>query len=112
MTRVYNRYQGNTGRVERVAEPHPPAAGAPGRSEPQPPQPGPPRRPVQGPPPGERRPPSPLSGLSGELGRLLKRLSPMKLETEDFLLIFILYLLYRESGDEEFLFAIGGLFLL
>lgn len=71
----------------------------------------PPERPAA-PPPGERRPLSPLSGLSGELGRLLHRLSPMELETEDFLLIFILYLLYRESGDEEFLLAIGGMLLL
>ena len=59
----------------------------------------------------ERRPLSPLSGLSGEFERLIRRLSPMELETEDFLLILILYLLYRESGDEEFLLAIGGLLL-
>ena len=96
---VYNRYQGNTGRVERVPEPEPP------RRETPPPRPA-------APPPGVRRPPSPLSGLSGELGRILHRLSPRELETEDLLLLFILYLLYRESGDEEFLYTIGGLLLL
>lgn len=95
---MYNRYRGNSGQVERVEE----------REERQelPP------RPVSAPQPGEIRPPSPLSGLSGELGRLLGKFSGKGLETEDFLLIAVLYLLYRESGDEEFLFAIGGLLLL
>ena len=103
MARMYNRYQGNSGRVERVEEK--PSTGRPAGA------PAPVHRPPSGPAPGERRPPSPLSGLSGELGRLLRRLSGEGLETEDFLLIFILYLLYRESGDEDFLFAIGGLLL-
>ena len=113
---AYNRYQGNTGRVIRVpdAEPEQQHTAAPDSRET-------PSRQSQTRPgagqaknariPGERRPPSPLSGLSGELDRLVHRLSPAKLETEDFLLIFIFYLLYRESGDEEFLFAIGGLLL-
>lgn len=99
---MYNRYQGNSGRVERVED----AAGTRRGAAPQAAR-GTPAAPAA----GERRPPSPLSGLSGELSRLLKRLSGAGLETEDFLLIFILYLLYRESGDEEFLFAIGGLLL-
>ena len=102
MARMYNRYQGNSGRVERVEE---------ARDSRPTGLPAPTHRPPPGPAPGERRPPSPLSGLSGELGRLLRRLSGGGLETEDFLLIFILYLLYRESGDEDFLFAIGGLLL-
>ena len=93
---MYNRYQGNTGRVERVEE-----AAAP----PPPQRPAPPR-------PEERRPPSPLSGLSSELGRLLSRLSPLQMETEDLLLFMVLYLLWRESGDEDFLFMLAGLFLL
>ena len=95
---MYNRYQGNTGRVERVGEP---------TDRPSPP---PPQRPAP-PPPEERRPPSPLSGLSSELGRLLSRLSPFQLETEDLLLFMILYLLWRESGDEDFLFMLAGLLL-
>ena len=93
---MYNRYQGNTGRVERV-EDTPPGGGL---------------RPPAGPAPRERRPPGPLSGLSGELGRLLGRLNPARLETEDYLLLVILYLLYRESGDTEFLYAIIGYLLL
>ena len=36
----------------------------------------------------------------------------MELETEDLLLIAVLYLLYRDSGDEDFLFMIGGLLFL
>ena len=69
-------------------------------------------RPPAGPAPRERRPPGPLSGLSGELGRLMGRLSPAHLETEDFLLLVILYLLFRESGDADFLYAIIGYLLL
>lgn len=95
---MYNRYQGNTGRVERVDDDARPVR--------------PPPRPVAGPAPGERRPPGPLSGLSGELGRLLGRLSPARLETEDYLLLLILYLLYRESGDADFLYAVAAYLLL
>ena len=69
-------------------------------------------RPVPGPLPGSIRPPGPLSGLSGELGRLLGRLSPMKLETDDLLLMMVLYLMYRESHDEELLFIMAAMFLL
>ena len=97
---MYNRSHGNSGFVERVGKPEPqPASEFP-----------PPQRPT---PPGaeERRPPSPLSGLSSELSRLWGRLSPLRLETEDLLLAAILYLLYRESHDTEFLFALVGILL-
>lgn len=109
---AYNRYNGNTGRVERVEDlPSSPAAPGADLRGPSPPpgRPQPPRpRPVQAPPASARRP-GLLGGMTGELGRLLQRLSPMNLEAEDLLLILILYLLYRESGDEEFLIMIGGL---
>lgn len=107
---AYNRYNGNTGRVERVEEPFSmPAAPGAGLTGPSPP-PGRSQRPrpVQAPPPAARRP-GLLTGMTGELGRLLQRLSPMNLEAEDLLLILILYLLYRETRDEEFLIMIGGL---
>ena len=94
---MYNRYQGNTGRVERVDAPEPPHA-APSR------QPIPPGA-------GEKRPPSPLSGLSGELGRLLRRFTRFELEPEDLMLVTLLYLLWRESGDEDFLFMLAGVLL-
>ena len=71
-----------------------------------------PQRPVAGPAPGSIRPPGPLAGLGGELGRLLGRLSSMKLETDDLLLLLVLYLMYRESHDEELLFIMAAMFLL
>lgn len=103
MRRVINRYDGNTGRVRRVDE-TPPAVG---RIQTPPPRPAPPP-----PPPVSRRPPSPLSGLSGELGRLLSRLSPMNLETDDLLLMMVLYLMYRESRDPELLYILGAMLFL
>ena len=43
---------------------------------------------------------------------MLGRLRPARMETEDYLLLVILYLLYRESGDTDFLYAIIGYLLL
>ena len=63
-------------------------------------------------PPPDKRPgaasPPLLSGLNG----LLTRLEPGRLEAEDLLVLAILYLLYRESGDREFLLAAAGYILL
>ncbi|MBQ6926855.1 MAG: hypothetical protein IJQ36_00935 [Oscillospiraceae bacterium] len=91
---MINRYEGNTGRVTRMPEP---------QDLPPPPPPGPVRPP---PPP---RPDGPPPGL--DLGRLLPGLGT-ELETEDVLLLLILYLLYRESGDRELLIVMGAMFLL
>lgn len=91
---MYNRYHGNSGRVDRVSEQDRYTQN---------------RRPSA--PAQMKRPPSPASGLSGALGGLMRRLSN-GLETEDLLLALLLYLLYRDSGDEEFLFAIAALLLL
>ena len=100
---MYNRYHGNSGRVERVEEPSAETRRSTGQSLPRSAPPAAAGR--------EARTPSPLSGLSGELGKLLGRVSGRGLETEDLLLLLILLLLYRESGDEEFLLAAGGLLL-
>ena len=96
---MYNRYQGNTGRRERVPEPEdfsmpPPGIEAPG--------------PVPGeiPPEAPRRPPPPP--LTQGLGNLLRRFSPAAQETEDLLLLAVLWLLWRESGDREFLLMLGA----
>lgn len=76
------------------------------------------RRAPQGPAPA-RSPPeaSAAPARSGALAGLesLTRLLPDKLgelETEDFILLLILYLMYRESGDSELLIIMGAMFLL
>ncbi len=104
------RYAGNTGRVRYLAEgPQTEARGAP----PPPPQ-GPPRGgeplPRPAPPPSDRG--NPLSEL---LPRQLQRMlsgSLRDLETEDLLLLLILYLLYRETGDPYWLLTLGAMLFL
>lgn len=89
---MYNRYRGNGSRPERM-EDHP-SAKSPTPKRPQftPPSAKPPKR----------------SGLIPE--KLTKSLA--SLETEDLLLILILYLMYRESGDKELLIIMGAMYLL
>ena len=89
---MYNRYRGNGSRPERM-EDHPSAKSPP------------PKRPPF-PPPSVK--PSKRSGLIPE--KLTKSLA--SLETEDLLLILILYLMYRESGDKELLIIMGAMYLL
>lgn len=96
---MYNRYQGNTGRVERREDFPPSASAAPPQAR---------QRPTVPPPP----PSGPLAGLQGTLGGLLERIGPGRLETEDLMLALLFYLLYRESGDLEFLYLAGGVLLL
>lgn len=98
---AYKRYQGNTGRVERVEterEPPPPP--------PPPTGPGgfPPPGPVFSPPP----PPPPGPGAGAALEELLGRLDPGRLEREDWLVLGILWLLYRLSGETKYLLAMGA----
>ena len=109
---AYNRYRGNSGRAERVEDaaeealfppPSPPLRSEPG---PPPPPPGP-----EPPPPPPERPPRPRSA-GGELFRLLGRLEPGRLELEDFLVRAVLYLLYRETKDREFLIIMGAFLFL
>lgn len=105
---MYNRYQGNTGRVERVDDgdrhsSHGPAPPQP-RPGPAPPQPG--RGPHPGPPQSSGK--LPIFDMLG--GILPSRLQG--LETEDLMLLLILYLMYRESGDKEMLIIMGAMFLL
>ena len=51
-------------------------------------------------------------GSAVELSRLVRKLSPSGLEPEDLLLLLVVYLLYRESGDRELLITLGALLLL
>lgn len=121
---MYNRYDGNTGRFVRIPEPEPP--GAAGSS--------PPcgtrlrrrsadlhiirRRSAAGQNTGRR----PLGGggldslfpenISGLLGKLVPGALREGLELEDLLLMLILYLMYRESGDKELLIVLGAMLFL
>lgn len=87
---MINRYEGNTGRVLRVAE----AADL----RPPPPVP-PPPPPLRRPPP---RPADPLSRLFASFGEL---------ESGDLLMLLVLFLLYRDSGDSELLLIMAAAFL-
>lgn len=102
---MINRYQGNSGRVVRYpehTEEKRPVQPRPGRPQTLP---VPPPRPANRPGAGGL-----LPGL-GDIGRLL----PDKindLEMDDIILLLILYLMYRESGDSELLIIMGAMFLL
>jgi len=58
---------------------------------------------------GHKKKPSGLSDVLGGLGGLLSKVNAAVPDTEDLLLIGILYLLYRESGDIEFLLIAGAM---
>jgi len=93
---MYNLYRGNSGRVRRVEEPktHPPAQ--PAKQPPRTPQ---------------KMPVNPLYNPLSQITDFLPgKLS--ELETEDVLLMLILYLMYRESGDSELLMIMGAMFLM
>lgn len=104
---LINRYQGNSGRVTRYHEPGE-------RQSAQQPQ----RQRAQsgGPMTGRPMPQQPqqtqgvLGGLN-DLGRLLPE-KIGELEVEDLILLLILYLMYRESGDSDLLIIMGAMFLL
>ena len=80
------------------------------------------RRNESGPPPARRDGPyAPRRGPGGQdaLGGLLQGVTDALggifrggLETEDLLLMLILYLMYRESGDKELLIVLGAMLLL
>lgn len=105
---MINRYQGNSGRYTRVEDGHKKAAPAkdwsPSRS-------------------GEDKKAQPANTvlqrggifekLSGLLSGGTAPLSSLsQLETEDIILLLILYLMYRESGDSELLMIMGAMFLI
>ncbi len=108
---MYRHYQGNSGHSRKVEEPEKKSGTFQGRRlAPLPAQPK--KEPSKQTKPRQTTPPSPLSGLSGELGKLFGKLGSFSLETEDLLLIAVLYLMYRESGDKELLIMIGALLFL
>ncbi|MGX8692292.1 MAG: hypothetical protein ACSW8E_00860 [Clostridia bacterium] len=86
------RWQGNSGSFSWVEPPR-------GRPEAPPPPPPP------APPAGDGAPPPGPLGL-----QLLPRLLG-ELETEDFILLLLCWLLYRESGDSDWLIVLAALIL-
>ena len=80
---------------------------------------GPPRRVEETPRPPFPAPPPPVppgpDGFAEPIRRavesLLGRITG-ELETEDLILLLILYLMYRESGETEMLFILGAMLLL
>ena len=105
---MYNRYQGNTGKVVRVEERR--ESSRPVRESSQFPTPPPVPIPAKGQlnrQTGRQSMPDPFSSI----GALLQN-SLGGLETDDIILLLILYLMYRESGDSELLIIMGAMFLL
>ena len=97
-----NRYYGNSGRRESYPEPG--NAPPPGPASPPPLQ-----KPIMEPP----RPRQDRGGKNPlDVSRLLSRFSRNNFEQEDLLLMLVLYLLYRESGDRELLITLGALLFL
>lgn len=88
---MVNRYYGNTGRVQRITEQTPP----PERERPHTVQ--------------KKQIPLPKqsgNGIGRSLNRIMDRLSCSRLDQQDMLLMMILFLLYRETGDREFLITL------
>ena len=110
---MYNRYDGNTGRFVRIPEPEPPVR----RQQPalrNPPPPPERSRAKYGPPPARGGGLDSLfpENISGLLGKLVPGALREGLELEDLLLMLILYLMYRESGDKELLIVLGAMLFL
>ena len=87
---MLNRYQGNTGRVQRIDD-----------NDAQ--------RKVHSPP--DRASVHGEQGLFESIRKLLSTRGE-GLDSEDIILLLILYLMYRESGDTELLIIMGAMFLL
>ncbi len=118
---MYNRYDGNTGRFVRMPEPEYPAQERPAIRRPPPPPPQTvtyPRqtRPQAAPGTWAARPAGPEKmlpdSISGLLGKLVPNIFRDGLEPEDLMLMLILYLMYRESGDKELLIILGAMLFL
>ncbi len=70
--------------------------------------------PVETPPPApavDAASPSPGEGLVSSFKSILSRVKLSELSTDDLLLAAILYFTLRESGDDDLLLILAGLFL-
>lgn len=95
---AYNLYRGNGSRAERVED---------GGSHADAPRSRPASRAPSAPHAASRQPSLPKLPILGDLPKKLG-----ELESEDLLLILILYLMYRESGDKQLLLIMGAMYLL
>lgn len=97
------RYIGNTGTVENIPEPEvfSDVNFTPSESEPT----------FHRDDETRKRPQS-KKGVLSELSGLFSRAVRSIPETEDLILIAVLYLMYKESGDIEFLLIAGAMLLL
>ena len=90
---MYNRYQGNSGKVQRVHECEKPKSEKPKDL------------------PSRKTPPLKSLDKASPVSSLLPKGLP-ELETEDLILLLVLYLMYRKSGDSDLLIMMGAMFFL
>lgn len=109
------RYDGNTGKFVRVPDPAP-ALPLPVIEQPawEAPESGPQPSPAPGQGSGGRVAAQEEggTGIFGGLGKIFSKITKPSFETEDLILVGIFYLLYRESGDIEFLLMAGAILFL
>ena len=97
---AYNRYRGNSGRAQRVEDPPPPpmhSAASPSITQQS-----------MAPPPAPPRP----AMAPRSVGKSPLSLGNRRLDNEDLLVMAVLYLAYRCSGETELLMAMGIYLLL
>lgn len=99
---MINRYIGNTGRVQRIPDEQrvPQHAESDFTAQPS-------IRSIKKPPPKQLG-----GGVGNSIQNIMRRLSLQQMEQEDLILLLILYLLYRESGDTEFLITLAAFLFL
>ena len=108
------KYEGNTGRYVWVPDPvgsSQPRNGARRGQQLPPPRSVAHPEPPHSRSPRERTSPLPLD-LGGGLQDMLSNVFPDGFEMEDALLLLVLFLMYKESGDKELLIIMGAMFLL
>ena len=104
---MYNRYMRNdTGAYIQMPQDDAPP---PGPKPPSGPGASPKAKPSPGPPPIPAPPHRPERDI---LNRFLERLHLGDLDSGDLLVLLLLFMLFRESADEELLIAIGLLLIL
>lgn len=118
------RYDGNTGKFVRVPDPVPslplpvPSSPLPAVEQPvweapesnRPQSPTLPRQEDRGRAATEEGGGS--AGIFDGLGKIFSKITKPSFETEDLILVGVFYLLYRESGDIEFLLMAGAILFL